>query len=450
MRNTIVVAGREIRARRLVFLTAPAWGLLVAIMGGLHHDRASVVMAAMICALVFGVVMSLVIGSTLIGGELAERRLSFYFARPISAASIWGGKFVGGLAVVVVAQLLVLAPSLVAYRVVADDLISLGVVTALSIGLLAIGIVLGIILRSKTAWVGLDLTVLVGAGLLTGLAWRIFDAGVFFTEWGPAMAGFSTKVVVIAAGVISIVMFVAGAAAVIVGRCDVRRAHRAASLVLLALIPAALAGVLWARWFVRPTGADITDVQAMTKSPNGEWFGAIARFRGRGPVPMPVLVSTDRKRIVHVGPIYNGQDASVGSFVPAFSADGRLAAWLASDADRHTATLTTVHLDDALPQPQRSKTLVFGDKEGSGSLQVSPTGEYAVLSQNQGTVFYRISDGAMILSVPPYDVRFTSPTHGTTYSWQWVGPGKPVRETMRGEFDLETRHYEKAPSRPTP
>jgi hypothetical protein len=244
MSNVMVVAAREISARRLIFLTAPAWGVLVAIMGSLHHDRNAVVTAAAICALVFGVVMSLVVGSALVGRELAERRLSFYFARPIGAASIWGGKFLGGLAIVIASQLLVLAPSLIGYRIVGDDVISIAVVLALPIGLLALGIVAGIAFRSKSLWVGVDLTVLVGTGLLARWTFLILDPR---SEFG--LSPFFAKISLVGAGVATLILVAASAAAVIAGRCELSRAHRAASLVMLSLLPAAAASVIWAHWF---------------------------------------------------------------------------------------------------------------------------------------------------------------------------------------------------------
>jgi hypothetical protein len=244
MSSMMTVAAREIRARKLVFFTAPAWGVLVAFLGGLHHDRTAVVTASAICALVFGVVMSLVIGAA-VGRELAERRLSFYFSRPISAPAIWGGKFLGGLAVVMASQLLVLFPTLIVFGIVADDFISISIALALSIGLLPLGIVGGIAMRSKSLWVGIDMTVLVGSCLLARWAFMILDPRA---EYG--MSPFFLKISAVGAAVATLILVVASAAAVMVGRCELRRAHRAASLVMLSLLPIAAAGVLWAHWFV--------------------------------------------------------------------------------------------------------------------------------------------------------------------------------------------------------
>src|SRR5579884_2362977 len=105
MNRMMIVAAREISARKLLFVTAPLWGLLIAGLGVLHEDRSGGINAPTICALIFGIVMSLVIGSGLVGRELAERRLSFHFARPLSGTAIWGGKLLGGLVAVVASQL---------------------------------------------------------------------------------------------------------------------------------------------------------------------------------------------------------------------------------------------------------------------------------------------------------------------------------------------------------
>ena len=51
------------------------------------------------------------LGSSMIGPDLGERRLGFYFARPLGAAAIWWGKLVATFLVVFLAGVLVLSPT---------------------------------------------------------------------------------------------------------------------------------------------------------------------------------------------------------------------------------------------------------------------------------------------------------------------------------------------------
>ena len=43
---------------------------------------------------------ALLVGVTLFGADLAEKRAAWYFSRPIAASSLWWGKLAGGFAVV--------------------------------------------------------------------------------------------------------------------------------------------------------------------------------------------------------------------------------------------------------------------------------------------------------------------------------------------------------------
>lgn len=58
-------------------------------------------MLALVLFLAFPAASALAVGGSLIGRDLAERRLSFYFSRPLAAGSLWAGKFLGGAALVV-------------------------------------------------------------------------------------------------------------------------------------------------------------------------------------------------------------------------------------------------------------------------------------------------------------------------------------------------------------
>ncbi len=105
---------------------------------------------------------------------------------------------------------------------------------------------------------------------------------------------------------------------------------------------------------------------------------------------LAVLVSADRRRIVHASAVWGMR------FAPSFSADGGRAAWLALDPGQATATVVTVRLDAAEPTMERSKTLVFGVNELEPELRLSPDGASVTVHRKDQTVVYRLSDGQVM------------------------------------------------------
>ena len=52
----------------------------------------------------------LAFGSTILASDIAQKRLSFYFSRPLPAAAIWAGKLLGALVISIACTFLVAAP----------------------------------------------------------------------------------------------------------------------------------------------------------------------------------------------------------------------------------------------------------------------------------------------------------------------------------------------------
>src|SRR5579859_1683266 len=99
MFQTIAIARREIAEKSFVFIAAIALAVVVCLMPfvpGVHNSPSEVIfVAAGIAASNMAIIMSLILGATVIGREMADRRMSFYFAKPIPAPSLWFGKLIG-------------------------------------------------------------------------------------------------------------------------------------------------------------------------------------------------------------------------------------------------------------------------------------------------------------------------------------------------------------------
>ena len=70
-----------------------ALALIVPFVPGVHtgERRTALAVASLIFATGFTAGLATILGSSIIGKELSDGRLSFYFSKPVSAGSIWFG-----------------------------------------------------------------------------------------------------------------------------------------------------------------------------------------------------------------------------------------------------------------------------------------------------------------------------------------------------------------------
>jgi len=277
MRSFLAVFGREIAERRLLFWIGLA-GLvpfllpLVVANGGADLKGASAfVLAGVVCG-----VLSLGLGASVVARDLAERRLGFYFARPLSAWSTWAGKLGAALALALSAGLLVLLPVLLfdgtARGVLANG--GWGQVAGaagLAVLLVLFADVVSLMVRTRSAWLVFDF---VAAGAVGLLGWdaalRLLRAGLVgvITDQRP-----ETLLVhaLWASAPFALVALLAGSAAqVVVGRTDPRRGHRQLSTVLWGLLFAVALGLVgYSRWLVAATPADLAGIDYAYPDPTG-------------------------------------------------------------------------------------------------------------------------------------------------------------------------------------
>src|SRR5262245_38903779 len=98
MKALLAISLREIWERRAVYAAAAGLGILPILALSFNGfglasgtDVGAISAAIIFLALTGGV--ALMSGASVIARDLTQKRLSFYFARPISGLSIWGGKF---------------------------------------------------------------------------------------------------------------------------------------------------------------------------------------------------------------------------------------------------------------------------------------------------------------------------------------------------------------------
>ena len=119
MKNTMVIAQRELTERRFVIISATAFALLallVPFMPGVQSGerRGALVVTSFILAVNFTAGLAAILGASILGRELSDGRLSFYFSKPMSSNAIWFGKLIAAALLILVCFAIIALPGLLA------------------------------------------------------------------------------------------------------------------------------------------------------------------------------------------------------------------------------------------------------------------------------------------------------------------------------------------------
>jgi hypothetical protein len=294
VKQTLIIAAREVRQRMLivgaaaVLATFPflVLGLKVATGQAQSMDYIGVVGA--VAAVAFSVILAIILGATMVGSDLSERRLSFYFARPVGGAAIWFGKLTGSLAVVAVSFALIFVPSWIAGRRTWGRELEASPSTVVMVSAAAFVLALlaahvsSTIFRSQSAVVAGDIA-----------ATFVLGTAVWFMVLALA-AGGAIRLAAILLGTLFVLLLVAmigaGAWQLSRGRTDLRRSHLEMSRFLwIALAAIVVAAGVYVAWVVSadPEDLDLTTAHA---SGRGDWVAIAGGSRMRGDYRAAFLV----------------------------------------------------------------------------------------------------------------------------------------------------------------
>jgi hypothetical protein len=425
MRGFVAVFEREIVERRLLPLAALALGIVALaapLLPGMPAASPSEVRSgvALGLALIVSLVLAMALGGSVIARDLGERRLGFYFARPLSGAAIWAGKLAAAAVLAAGAGALVLLPvSLLgeipdpsgywgSFNTGGAALGRLGLSTAwLGVILLAVLVshTAGVILRSRSPWLLLDLAAL---SVTVAIGWTCLeiltrDGAGFSIGFRPG-ASRAFPVLQYVEGMVAVVTLLAlaaaGAAQVIRGRTDLRRGHRILSVILWsALLPAALVLVGYTRWFESPSPEDLVSVEGVVAAPAGPWIALYGQAAHRGGYLPGFLLDAGSGRFVRagfgVGSWDRGQPARVR-----FSADGTQAAWLEISGDpTRSETLDLLTLDLRRPGA-RPRPAQISLKRSLASFALSRDTRRVAAIQDRRWIVAEAGSGRLLASAP--------------------------------------------------
>ena len=432
MNAAILIASRELRDRGRLFLVAACMAVVpfVAAFAVRENRALAIATVAGFVAAAYTCALALAMGVSMVGRDLTEKRLSFLFAKPVSAASIWFGKVTAGILTWLGAFAIVVLPTyLFAHRGWTDmwttgggaiTLFTLGMSTVLFFSSHAAST----ILRSRSALVAVDFTLLVL--MLIAL----------FAITRPILLGGGLDVVVRIAVAIGLALLVVLAIApvwqIARGRIDPRRSHAAFSTAFWSgsVIIVAFAAA-YGMWVISPPLASITNTYMVDQSPSGQWMYVAGQTENRGSYLASFLVnaSTGERERVPVSPWGRVLHAP----------DGQSMVWMQYDdliPGRGSFRFYTRRFDDGAKV--RATPLVMPMPR---SVQISNDGSRIAVTRGNRLEVYELESGRLLGAAPgirdadvmamffagPDLVRIVEATHGMN------------DVTVLREFDLTRR-----------
>jgi hypothetical protein len=273
MNHTLAIARREIAEKRFALAAPAASALIILLLPLMPHVRPGqwreiYIVGSTVIAITFTAGIALILGASIVGRELSDRRLSFYFAKPVAAPAIWIGKLIASLLLLAATCAIASIPGMIAGRAAFTRTFSgpreivVPVLVAVVILFFAAH-VFSTIARSRSSWAFLDLAAFALAGFA---CWWLAQ---------PLLSHGATDMTLLVGKVLGWLLLVAAIAAgawqLSMGRTDRLQSHRALSQFLwpaTAVAIAICAGIV--AWVVAARPDDLTgdfQVRGASQSP---------------------------------------------------------------------------------------------------------------------------------------------------------------------------------------
>ncbi len=386
---------------------------------------------AIFCAVCFCGALSLILGATTIGRDLSEGRLGFYFARPLPAGAIWGGKFLGVWSVVLGSAVLIVLPVGLAdvkspwrggggfsfgWGALAGAWAALFLAVAgAALFCLALGNVVSLSVRGKSGWMLGDLVLLV---LYAAAVWLILVPLIEIAAWtlltraatGLAIGG-------------SIALLASGLAQVAVGRTDSARGARARFVMLWGVLLLPVLGCLaYVRWLVTPSPGDLASAWVDCAAAKTDWVALGGYAPGRANITATFLYDLASGRSVRAALVRNSAID--------VAADGTAAAWTrrALFGGESSREVWFCRLDAADLRPRR--TPITGR---FWNLRLSPGGARLAVEQDNRVAVYDLATGRLLSAAESLDeannirIVFRDADHLLIYRMTSPGRGEELR-----------------------
>lgn len=324
MRTVMVIAAREVREKARLFVMCAAFAILpftIALLPSSRgHEPELIAIGAAYLATALGLGIAVTLGGSTVVRDLAERRMSFYFTKPVGAASIWIGKAVSSILVSIGCFAIIAVPAMLAapeewasqWRGATMPVLW---IVSFMVVLFLVSHSLGTMVRSRSPLLGLDFVLLVVAAAALYLILR------------PLMVDMALEVLkAIALGVAVAVVLVLAVAPVwqlANGRSDIRRSHAALMRFLwpgIAIVLLLAGGVVM--WVIGVDPREV-EVRQIRQPAGGPLMLMAGKAPHRGNYAAAFLIDRNAGNVRRLA----GWLASSAQL----SEDGRVAVWMEPD-----------------------------------------------------------------------------------------------------------------------
>jgi hypothetical protein len=434
MSRTLMVASRELRERTRVFLMAAAMAILpfaTALAPAARGNRPMIIAGvAFGAAIMLTTGLAVALGASTVAGDLASRRMSFYFSKPLSPWSIWFGKVIAALASIAICFAIIVTP---AFLVTGSEwkrsfagTNALLLVAGIAAVLFFVTHALSTMVRSRSALIGVDFVM------------AAFSAGATFLIVRPLLIGGSTLAFtvlrIIAITILGILVF-APIWQLAIGRTDIRRSHAALSRAIWVPIAILLIAFgAYAAWVVHVDPSDLKTIETVLQAPGGNSVFLSGNARGRGDYRASFLIDPNSGRHERI--------ASLPWWGVEYSEDGKVVAYLQPTLRMADAELYTKRVDVPNAPP-----VATGIRKAGSAFAISPDGSrIAVL--NDETISLYDATGHRVIASARREYR------ATTHAAFFLGPDVVrVYQSPRGsrqvdifELDARTKSFVKTGS----
>ena len=311
MTGTLTIAARELRERSFVFITAAVAAVVPFLAAMLPRTRSEspltvILVMGSVLAVGFTIALSIVLGGSIVARELVDKRMSFYFSKPVSAPAIWFGKVLGAIATLTLCFAISSGPALlVANREWRSTIqqpagrVVLALVFA-AITVLLISHAVNTAVRSRSPWIIVDIAALAVASSAVWLLSR-----PFINNGARGLLNTLLQVIIVS---VPVVILAAGVWHLSRGRTDLLRNHRELSKFFwsaMAVVIMIAAG--YVTWVFSAGPRDIT-VDEVTSNASGTWVGVSGHAAHRGDYRPTFLVDVKSGRSVRMsGPRFDSR-----------------------------------------------------------------------------------------------------------------------------------------------
>ena len=303
MTGTLTIAARELRERSFVFVTAAVMSLVPFIPSLFPVSRTAdrllvIIFTGTVGALAFAIALSIVMGGSMVARELADKRLSFYFSKPVSASAIWFGKVVGAIVTIALCCAIVWTPALLVGHSEWRTGVGLStgflilVIAVSAISILLISHAVNTAVRSRSPIVVLDLALFTVSAVVL---WQLVRP--FFVSNTTVLF---QRVLVGVIVMVPIAILAGGAWQLSRGRTDIRRSHRELSLFFWsAMAIVLLIAGSYVGWVFSAGPADIR-INGVVSTADANWVGISGTAKYRGDYRPTFVIDAKTRRSIRM------------------------------------------------------------------------------------------------------------------------------------------------------